>query len=413
MARKNYSNDDTAEQFQFPEGFEKDLKELLLEQEEILAQDTLSSESDVQTQENVVQAETQEQEQEQAETETQTQTQPIFDDMVIDTALPEEIHKEQIDSETQTAPAPVRRTRRKSVVTIDNSSQAQPQLTPEDQSWHEVQSASRTRRLLTGTLSGIEQLENDNYIAVVYYKEIRVVIPISEMMMDLSGTAQESFAELSIRQSKIINSMLGCDIDFVVKGTDNSSRSAVASRKEAMLRKRNMFYITPDSTGQPRIMEDSIAEARIIAVTDKVVRAEIFGVETSIPARELSWDWMGNARERFDIGDKIEVKIQSIQTDGTPENIRVQASAKEATNNTVMDNLKKCRLQGKYAGKVTDVIRGNVYVRLSTGVNAIAHTCNDPRLPGKKDDVTFVVTRIDQERGIALGIITRIIRQNL
>lgn len=229
---------------------------------------------------------------------------------------------------------------------------------------------------------------------------------------ETEAVSEVTVADMS-EQGEVSPEPNSSDIDFMVKGTDSRTRSAVASRKEAMLRKRNLFYITPDSTGQPRIAEDSIVEARIIAVTDKVVRAEIFGVETSIPARELSWDWMGNARDRFDIGGRISVKIQQIYTDGTPENIRVQASVKEATNNTALDSLKKCKLQGKYAGKVTDIIRGNVYIRLSTGVNAIAHTCNDPRLPGKKDDVSFVVTRIDQGRGIALGIITRIIRQNI
>lgn len=67
----------------------------------------------------------------------------------------------------------------------------------------------------------------------------------------------------------------------------------------------------------------------------------------------------------------------------------------------------------KYAGKVTDVHKGVVYVRLANGVNAVAHSCYDYRMPGKKDDVSFAVTHLDVERGIALGIITRIIRQNL
>lgn len=54
-----------------------------------------------------------------------------------------------------------------------------------------------------------------------------------------------------------------------------------------------------------------------------------------------------------------------------------------------------------------------VYVRLANGVNAVAHSCYDYRMPGKKDDVSFAVTRLDMERGVAVGIITRIIRQNL
>ena len=83
------------------------------------------------------------------------------------------------------------------------------------------------------------------------------------------------------------------------------------------------------------------------------------------------------------------------------------------TNSQFKEALKRCRVQSKYAGRVTDVHKGIVYVRLSNGVNAVAHSCYDRRTPGKKDDVSFVVTKLDEERSIAVGIITRIIRQNL
>jgi hypothetical protein len=62
---------------------------------------------------------------------------------------------------------------------------------------------------------------------------------------------------------------------------------------------------------------------------------------------------------------------------------------------------------------VTDVYKGVVYIRLSNGANAIAHSCYDRRRPGKKDDVSFAVTHIDEDRGVAVGIITRILKQNL
>ena len=37
----------------------------------------------------------------------------------------------------------------------------------------------------------------------------------------------------------------------------------------------------------------------------------------------------------------------------------------------------------------------------------------DRRAPGKGDDVSFSVTRLDEDQGVAIGIITRIIKQNL
>ena len=77
------------------------------------------------------------------------------------------------------------------------------------------------------------------------------------------------------------------------------------------------------------------------------------------------------------------------------------------------DNLSQCQPQCRYVGQVTDVRKGVVFVRLNIGVNAIAHTCYDMRMPGKKDTVSFSVTRLDEKRGVAIGIITRIIKQNL
>ena len=77
------------------------------------------------------------------------------------------------------------------------------------------------------------------------------------------------------------------------------------------------------------------------------------------------------------------------------------------------DNLSQCQLQGRYVGEVTDVHKGRVFIRLDIGVNALAHECRDMRMPGRKDTVSFTVTRLDEKNGIAIGIITRIIKQNL
>ena len=87
--------------------------------------------------------------------------------------------------------------------------------------------------------------------------------------------------------------MLGAEIDFIVKGIDSRSRSVVASRKDAMLKKRQIFYLDTDASGLYRIYDGRIVQARVIAVAEKVIRVEIFGVECSIMARDLAWDWIG------------------------------------------------------------------------------------------------------------------------
>ena len=298
------------------------------------------------------------------------------------------------------------------ILTID----AKSRITAEDDeaviAWHEIQNAYITRRVLTGMLSGIEYSETSQYYAVADYNGYRIVIPLKEMFFDFPVNFQgDDYKKAVTAYNKLMNSMLGAKIDFVIKGIDSKTKSVVASRKEAMYKKRQTFYMETDKNGMFRIYEDRIVQARVIAVAEKAIRVEIFGVDVAMPVKDLSWDWIGDARERFSIGDEILVRIKEVKRENISD-IYVYADARSVTDNRVA-NLALCKVQGKYAGRVTDTHKGVVYIRLNNGVNAIAHSCLDRKLPGKKDDVSFAVTSLDEERCVALGVITRIIKQNI
>jgi len=280
----------------------------------------------------------------------------------------------------------------------------------ENAAWSELHNAFRTRKILTGRLDAIEDTPNSSAVAVVYYKEFRVVIPLSEMMIVL--TDDPKYGEAELRQRKIVGNMLGCEIDFVIKGMDQKNRSVVASRKEAMMKKRQTFYTQTNPDGTYRIYEGRIVQARVIAVAEKVIRVEIFGVECPIIARDISWDWMGDCHDYYRIGDRILVRVTDIQNRDNIENLRIRADIRSITDSDMLEKLNKCTLQARYAGIITDIHGGRLYIRLSNGVNAIAETCYDTRTPGKRDEVSFVLTKINTERRIAYGIVSRIIRQN-
>ncbi len=279
--------------------------------------------------------------------------------------------------------------------------------------WHEIHNAYRTRKILTGMLGGLEVLDSGNTVAVIEYKGYRVIIPIKEMaVLRYSKKAPEEHKDMVLRQQKLLNNMLGAEIDFIVKGIDSKTRSIVASRKDAMLKKRQTFYMETNANGMYKIYDGRVVQARVLAVAEKGIRIEVFGVECSVMARHLSWDWIGDARDRYATGDEILVRIVSVNREDV-DNISIQVDVKNVGESNKRPDLSLCRIQGKYAGRVTDVHKGVVFIRLTNGINAIAHSCLDRRMPGKKDDVSFAVTRIDEENGVAVGIITRIIKQNL
>lgn len=111
-------------------------------------------------------------------------------------------------------------------------------------------------QVLTGILGGVEETETGKTLAVVDYKGFRVVIPLKEMLVKLEKNLKGAeYSDMIRRQNKLLSNMLGCEIDFIVKGVDSKTRTVVASRKEAMLKKRQTFYMNTDASGAYRIFE--------------------------------------------------------------------------------------------------------------------------------------------------------------
>lgn len=293
------------------------------------------------------------------------------------------------------------------ILTVDASG-ASAEQDVEDAAWHELVNAYRTRRILSGNLGGIERLDGGWVVAVVYYKGCRILIPMEEMMINLEGDGREKADSLN-RQTRLANNMLGAQMDFMIRDLDEKSGSVAASRKEAMLRKRQQFYL-PQQDSPPMIVPGRTVEARVIAVAPKAVRLEVFGVECSLKARDMTWEWLSDANEKFAIGDVVGVVVKKVSGDSI-EAMKVEVSAKEAKVNVNKENLMRLRRQGKYVGRVTDVYKGTYFICLNCRVNAVAHSCNTASLPGQGDEVGFLVTRINEDREVAEGIITRIIKR--
>ncbi len=295
------------------------------------------------------------------------------------------------------------------VLTVDSDDEIATQEDIENTNWHEIRNAHATRKILTGSLDGIENTESGIPLAIITYKTYRIIIPVKEMNINL--TNNKARGTMLERQSRILGNMIGCEIDFVIKGIDNKARSVVASRKDAMLRKQKRFFEDIDAEGLPRVNDNQVVQARITAVSEKAIRVDVFGVETSIWANELSHDFISDARDKFNIGDKVLVRVLKITNED--DEIKLTASIKAVQENYQDENLKKCSIQGKYAGTITEIKNGIVFIRLNMGVNAIAHSCMDKRTPGKNDSISFVVTKIDAEKNVAVGLINRIIKQNI
>ncbi|MDY3929995.1 MAG: hypothetical protein SOZ34_11680, partial [Clostridia bacterium] len=102
--------------------------------------------------------------------------------------------------------------------------------------WHELAVMNRSRKIVPAVITGLERTGNLGEVVVAYYKTQRILIPLSEMNIDLSND-KEYLEEgtISERITRICNTMLGAEIDLIIRGMDKNSGSVVASRREAML----------------------------------------------------------------------------------------------------------------------------------------------------------------------------------
>ncbi len=263
---------------------------------------------------------------------------------------------------------------------------------------HELTNAFRTRNILTGIVNGVELLESKSVLAIIDYKGIRVLIPATEFI----SNASEDLLNDNVRMEKLVSNMLGSEIDFFIKGIDTKELSVVASRKEAMQRKATQFY-----TGtNPKIINGQVVQARIVAINERAVRLEVFGVETTVSARDLSTLWVTDVRENYFVGSKVLVIVNGIEVEEN-DNIKLIAKSAEVNKN----DIDICKVNARYTGEVVGVKNGTIFIALSIGANAIAHKQIDRRTILKGDTVSFVCTRLDKNNNVAIGIISKIIKR--
>ena len=263
----------------------------------------------------------------------------------------------------------------------------------------------KSRRILTGTVEGIERGERDpeHCRAVLYHGDFKIVIPAEEMVElpeDLRGRPQGDV------HFDLLNKRMGAEVDYVVKGLDAKAGIAAASRLEAMALKRREYYFTPDREGNYRLYGGVCAEGRVVSVIRPGICVDLFGVEVYIPLAELSYQRMLDATAVFQAGQRVLVKILAIdRTDR--DHIRVRASVKQAGENPYEKALRRYSVGNRYVGTVSMVDTTGVFVAVDGGVDCL---CSYPKRgrPPRGARVTVRILGINQETNRIWGVIVHI-----
>ena len=285
--------------------------------------------------------------------------------------------------------------------------------------WHELHTAKKRKTILRGHVDEISSTPNGMGIAVSYYKNQRITIPLTQMELKLSEDSkyQGTYEE---RLKRFATTLMGAEIDFIVKEVDEENGVVLASRREALIERIQTYYATLDSNEASIVANNPDVQARVISVGRKNLGVEVFGIQTQINAKDIFYEWVVNLRNVFSVGDVILVNIEDIEYpdyfDGCNQDekwllgIKIKASHKKFEVDYPSISFENFDVGTKIRGTITDITdNGTIHLVLKNKVNAIARVVGGNRMPLVGDEVSYVCTRKDEKTHVSIGQITKII----
>lgn len=172
--------------------------------------------------------------------------------------------------------------------------------------WQNINTSEEKNKILSGKAVAIENekirlsdkngginKESINCI-VVNFKNIKVLIPGSELGLEKDD-------------KKSIRNLIGSRIRFIILESDKITNIAVASRKKAMEKIKNM-QLKKYEAG------DKIY-AKVISVFNKYIVIECLGIDIKLKISDLEYGYVANLNNIYQVGDKIKVLIKQIDSD--------------------------------------------------------------------------------------------------
>lgn len=260
-------------------------------------------------------------------------------------------------------------------------------------------------KILTGHITGVEKVgKNGPSVAVLYVEDFKVIIPASECI-DIPDPGDRDPQKY---EQYLLSKRLKSEIDYVVKGIDEDKEIVVASRKEAMAKKCKEFLLETDKDGNYIVYEGAVVESRVVCTTRAGIIVEIFGVESYIPSRELSYQRIQDATQEFMVGQRVLTKILTIDRNLESETVTIEASVKQASPNPYAKAMKRYNVNDKYVGEVSMIDENGVFVALEGGVDVLCKYPERGARPPRGTIVTVRITTKNEEMNRLFGLITHV-----
>ncbi len=268
-------------------------------------------------------------------------------------------------------------------------------INPEEKVWQDLFAAEQNDTILKGNIFGIEEYKIQGMkvysLVVMLGCGIKGIIPqhqsgILDYPVDENGEKKlKGFTK--DEKSKIrkhLMELVGQTEPVKVYNIDQENKLVQLNRAAAL---EHLSEITWKKISKGKVVTAVVRKSN----RNKTI-VEVGGINTEMPAEELSWGFINDPRIIVTVGQKLKVKI----TEADEENKEIKVSHRECTPNPWPECTRRYMKNNLYQGKVTGVIDKAVFVNLEPGVDVYCKHMKFERAQ-LGDDVVVKVQGIDAE----------------
>lgn len=277
----------------------------------------------------------------------------------------------------------------------------------------ELVASSKSQKILRGKIAGFHYAGENRKSTVLAevkfgHEMFNVLIP-SYLLFDYEVSKYVDPDKIQVIENEV-RRRIGAEIRFIVRKVDEANQIAYADRLVAQSIVGYNNYIREARDEKPRVVDGMIVQGQVIQVLSKGIIVDALGCDIKIPKDELSHSYVGDAREEFHVGDKVNVRVseiseKTVEKNGT--NYRL-VTAKGSIKDTMRNNKEKLFAQfkegGMYSAEVTYVEEAGVFCRLRGNMDCLVALPRFGYMPKRGETRTIKITEKVEDKFFIYGI---------
>lgn len=211
--------------------------------------------------------------------------------------------------------------------------------------WNEINEAYEN-----GTVLNVKVVRQVNGGVIAAYKEVTGFIPLSQLSDKFVENAEE---------------FLGQTMDIKVTRVDSKRNRAVFSHKAVLVEERQRKLAEIWSG----LHVDDVVEGTVMRFTDYGAFVDLGGIDGLLHISEISWGKLKHPKEVLQIGDRVKVKILSMNE----EKGKISLGLKQTTPEPWSVINEKYAVGQIVSGKVVQIKEYGAFVELEPGLDGLVH----------------------------------------